>query len=146
MAVFKDPDGNSWTIEVNYSKHKRFKREVGFNIFKIVEKDDDSLASLLGDLERLFACVWICIEKQCDERGVTEDEFGELLRGDSLEEACNAFLDACIDFFPNPNQRKAIRSLLRKMKDAGNKMWGIQAEAFDALDIDGVTLTQKSSS
>ena len=57
--------------------------------------------------------------------GVTDEEFGRSLAGESIEEATRAFLDELVDFFPG-----AKRLFLKKAVELSRKFGGEMTEAL----------------
>lgn len=65
-----------------------------------------------ANLLRLVDAVYVLCREQCQEKQLSDAQFGELLAGTSIEGMRRAFAMAVIDFFPNAPLRESLRSLL----------------------------------
>ena len=69
----------------------------------------DTIDRVANDPILLCDILWVLCEGQAKASGVTDEDFGSSLAGDSIEEATRAFLDELVDFFPG-----ARRLVLKK--------------------------------
>ena len=104
MRTFKDNSGRTWTVELNVHQMKRIRARLGVDLVDIL---------------------WVCVEEEAKAAGVTDEQFGRSLAGDSIETATAAFLDELVDFFPG-----ARRLFLKKAVDLARKY---TAETKDVL-------------
>lgn len=65
-----------------------------------------------SNLLHLVDAVYVLCREQCQEKQLTDVQFGELLAGSSIESMRRAFALAVIDFFPNAPLRESLRSLI----------------------------------
>lgn len=136
MASFEDGSGRTWVMTITGAEMIQMKRELGVNICKdMTSTDDDSIAAVLCDPERLIGCMWICLESQLDELNIDEMGFARLLQGDVLNSAAKAFIEAVSDFFPNPQQRRAVKALLGKGMEMGPALQEAIADKFEGMNV-----------
>lgn len=112
MASFKDRDGHEWQIDVTVSTVKRVRSLCDIDLMKTAE--GDALGKLLTDPVELVDVLYAVCQPQCEQRNVTDIQFGESMAGDCIESASLALLHAVIDFFPNPRDRANLKEALSR--------------------------------
>ena len=101
---------------------KRVRHLLGIDLVNVISlgKDGgvatDVLDKIAGDPVMLVDVLWVLCEGQAKAAGVTDDDFGSSLAGDSISDATRAFLDELVDFFPG-----ARRLFLKKAVDLARK-------------------------
>lgn len=116
MATFRDGNGREWHINVTVADVKRVKEQTGLLLTCLVEDKLMPLATLVSDPVKLVDTVWVLIEPQAKAAGLTDEQFGQSLSGDSVDQMANAFMEALTDFFPK-RQSAMLKTLLTKQKD-----------------------------
>lgn len=116
MATFRDGNGREWHINVTVADVKRVKEQTGLLLTSLVEDKLMPLATLVSDPVKLVDTVWVMIEPQAKAAGLTDEQFGQSLSGDSVDQMANAFMEALTDFFPK-RQSAMLKTLLTKQKD-----------------------------
>jgi hypothetical protein len=74
----------------------------------------ESLMKLATDPYTTANVLYLLCEAQCEKAGVTDEQFGEALAGDVIDEAAQALMDELVDFFPK-RQREALRTMLARI-------------------------------
>ncbi|MFO7971921.1 MAG: hypothetical protein R6U40_09240, partial [Desulfobacterales bacterium] len=72
-----------------------------------------TLERLADDPVLLVDVLYVLCEEQAQRDGVSDEDFGRGLRGDALDAAARAFLEALADFCPSRKAR-LIRGLVEK--------------------------------
>ena len=132
MRTFKDREGRTWSIALNVHQMKRIRAHLGIDLVNVIALDADGKVKvdlvdrIANDPCLLVDILWVCVEEEAKEAGVTDEQFGRSLAGDSIEDATKAFLDELVDFFPG-----ARRLFLKKAVDLARKYTG---EMTDALE------------
>ena len=132
MRTFKDCEGRTWSIALNVHQMKRIRAHLGIDLVNEIALDADGKVKvdlvdrIANDPCLLVDILWVCVEEEAKEAGVTDEQFGRSLAGDSIEDATKAFLDELVDFFPG-----ARRLFLKKAVDLARKYTG---EMTDALE------------
>ena len=122
MRQFTDTKERVWDVELNVRQMKRVRDVLGIDLVNVIQagKDGavatDTLDRVANDPILLVDILWVLCEGQAKAAGVTDDDFGSSLAGDSISDATRAFLDELVDFFPG-----ARRLFLKKAVDLARK-------------------------
>lgn len=116
MASFKDNMQREWTLCISVATIKRVKELTGVNLGLLLNDEMSLLQRVLGDPIELVNVVYAICQHDCDRMGITDEQFGEALAGDSFEHCIDAFMEAVIDFFPS-RQGKILRAIVNKTND-----------------------------
>ncbi len=136
MHVFKDNKGRGWEVVLDVRQVRRVRAALGIDLANVIALSKDGSVDV-GVVDRiandpclLADVLWVLVEGQAKADGVTDEEFGASLAGDSIEEAARAFLDELVDFFPG-----AKRLFLKKAVELSRKFAGETEEVLKkALD------------
>ncbi len=158
MHSFKDANGKAWEININVATVRRLRGSVlKLDLMALVEDKCKPLAKLIGDPCDLVDVLYLLCQEQADKLGITDEDFGRALGGDSLEQAANAFYEEYIDFFPDAKVRANLRKMLTKVKEIGTILnqgmdkkldeidAAIAAEAIQKMSMDSLTSAPASS-
>ena len=122
MRQFTDTKERVWDVELNVRQMKRVRDVLGIDLVNVIQAGKDG-AVATDTLDRvangpilLVDILWVLCEVQAKAAGVTDDDFGSSLAGDSISDATRAFLDELVDFFPG-----ARRLFLKKAVDLARK-------------------------
>ena len=122
MKTFTDNTGRVWEVELNIRQMKRVRDILGIDLVNVISANKDgsvstdTLERVANDPILLVDILWVLCEGQAKAAGVTDDDFGSSLAGDSIADATRAFLDELVDFFPG-----ARRLFLKKAVDLARK-------------------------
>lgn len=120
MHSFKDELGRSWSVRITNRTIRDVKDRNGIDLRELLNDECRPLLALISDSLRLSDVLYTACRDQALELGVTVDDFLDGFFGDVSERAGEAFCSAFVDFFPNPQLRKAIHDMLgltRKLRD-----------------------------
>ena len=132
MRTFKDNEGRTWSFALNVYQMKRVRARLGIDLVNVIALDPDGKVKvdlvdrIAGDPCLLVDILWVCVEEEAKKAGVTDEQFGRSLAGDSIEEATRAFLDELVDFFPG-----AKRLFLKKAVELSRKYAGEMTVALE---------------
>lgn len=135
MRTFKDNQGRSWEIALNVYEMKRIRGVLGIDLVNVIalDKDGDVKVDLIDRIANdpclLVDILWVIVEAQAKEDGVSDIDFGSSLAGEAIESATKAFLDELVDFFPGAKRlflEKAV-GLSRKYTE---ELTGVLKEAL----------------
>ena len=132
MRTFKDNEGRTWSFALNVYQMKRVRAHLGIDLVNVIALDPDGKVKvdlvdrIAGDPCLLVDILWVCVEEEAKAAGVTDEQFGRSLAGDSIEEATRAFLDELVDFFPG-----AKRLFLKKAVELSRKYAGESTAALE---------------
>ncbi len=119
MRSFADNGGRTWSIAVNFWTCRQVRDRVGVDLFKLIENNLTPLADLLNDPVKFCDVLFVLASDQAKAAGVTDEQFGRSLGGDSYGQAQTAFFEALIDFFPDARARDAMRKILTAARRTG---------------------------
>lgn len=89
MKTFTDNTGRVWTLAVNVAAIKRVRALCGVDLTAIVELDKNNnpdtklLEQLSSDPVLLVDVLYAVCKSECDQKGVTDEEFGMAMAGDA---------------------------------------------------------------
>ena len=134
MKTFTDNKGRTWEVALNIRQMKRVRDVLGVDLVNVISatKDGgvstDTLERVANDPILLVDILWVLCENQAKEAGISDEDFGSSLAGESVEDATRAFLDELVDFFPG-----ARRLYLRKAVDLARKYERESAEVLQKV-------------
>ena len=134
MKTFTDSKGRVWEVELNIRQMKRVRDTLGIDLVNVISANKDgsvstdTLERVANDPILLVDILWVLCEGQAKPSGVTDEDFGSALAGDSIEDATRAFLDELVDFFPG-----ARRLYLKKAVDLARKFQSESAEVLQKV-------------
>lgn len=129
MPSFKDNQGREWLIRIDVSAIRRVRSKYGIDLANVFS-DSAEIDKLQSDVCATVDVIHELVIDQATTLGVTPEQFGQSLAGDSLEAACEAFVGAALDFLPQSKRR-----LLQQVVD-GQREIQTQAERKFQTAID----------
>ena len=93
MRNFKDNRGRSWQIALNVYEMKRVRAILGVDLVNVIAlgKDGkvqvDLIDRIANDPCLLVDILWVLVEAEAKEQGVSDVDFGSSLAGAAIEEA-----------------------------------------------------------
>ena len=154
MHNFKDSTGREWRLVINVNEVKRVRAALGIDLANVISigKDgavvDGFIDRLANDPCLLVDILWVLVEAQAKEAGISDVEFGSSLAGESIETATRAFLDELVDFFPGARHLflKKILELIRTKVDAATASLGQVLESPEFAEAAKEFLNSSTSS
>jgi hypothetical protein len=125
MRTFKDANDREWTIkldaptilriravtcDVERCKHLQGRGCMGVDLG---DRTGEAQRQLRGDVVMLVNTLYLLCQKEAQERGVSDEQFGACLVGDAIERATIAMDEAIADFFQE-STRKILRAVAAK--------------------------------
>jgi hypothetical protein len=132
MQAFRDGSdkAHEWLLHINVASIRRVRAATGVDLAALPAS---GLGEFLSDVVKFVDVLWVLVEPQAKERGVSDEDFGASLSGDSLVRAAEAFVEELIDFFPAP-RRGPLREMVKKgrqLDDVMARMAGEEMARFD---------------
>lgn len=118
---FSDINGNEWTVKVTVGSLRRAIEVAGIDLLNLFGKEgaeegeQPPIVRFFQDFDSLGRALFAVVKPEADQRGIDLDQFLEGLAGDAIEQARKSLLDACVDFFPSPAQRRAYRTIVEEV-------------------------------
>jgi len=117
MAMFTDNAGRAWNVHIDVGAIRRVRTAAGVLLTDLVSGNLYRRVFLEPALVAEIA--WGIVQPQAAGMKVGEDQFFEAMRGDVLDAARIAILDALPDFIPG-----RLRPTLAAMREAETKALG----------------------
>ena len=133
MKTFTDCVGRTWTVTINVGTIKRVKTMIGINLLEAIT--DDLAEKLKNDVCLLVDVLYVICKNEADAKNITDEQFGEAMAGDALENATNAFLDELIDFFP-AEKKMILRKAINKVNQAEKKALEMGNKYIENMEIE----------
>jgi len=136
MRVFKDNAGRSWTIAIHVAAVKRVRGLLSLDLYSLLDERFAGLAKLLADPVDFVDVLYVLCKDDADRLGITDEDFGRAMAGDSIEHARNAFLEEYADFFPDPRVRAGLRKVMAASAKVRDRIMSLMESRLDAIDPD----------
>ena len=107
VAQWTDREGRQWSTAISVNTIKRVRDLAGVNLLAVFE--GPLLQQLAEDPVLLVNTLYAVSKAQADERRLTDEAFGELLVGDTIEDAAAALVRGIADFFPQDRRGVLLR-------------------------------------
>lgn len=134
MRSFTDSAGRAWDVVINVAAVKRVRGLLGVDLNGLITDGARPLAALLDDPCKLVDVLYVLCREQAEAAGVTDEQFGAAMGGDSLAHAADAFLEELIDFFRDPRARASLRRLIAAGKQAASLAMDEAERVIQSLD------------
>jgi hypothetical protein len=143
MKTFRDTTGREWAITIDVNAIKRVMKSafdylgepLKVNLLALVEPDSDLLKKIIGYPPLVCDIAYALCKPQCDEKGISDEEFGRSMGGDVLERVLDLILEETVDFFPQ-NRRAVLRKVLSKSRTFAEKAKALMAARLEAGELD----------
>jgi hypothetical protein len=114
MKTFVDATGRTWVVAVNVAAIKLVRGLIGVDLYRLFTDGGKPFGDLLSDPVQLVDALYCLCREECRQRGMSDEDFGRLMAGETLSLATDALVGSLIDFFPNPTTRKAVTEIVEK--------------------------------
>jgi len=132
-AFWTDRQDRRWSTAITVGPLKRVRDLVDVNLLDVF--DGVLLGRLADDPVLLANTLYAVCKPQADERGVSDEAFGELLVGDAIEDAAQALVHGIACFFPQ-GRRAALTSLWTKLKHVQTETLTMATGKLDSPRMD----------
>lgn len=114
MASFKDNKGESWEVNITVATVLDVKSKLGYDLAAIADNPDPSadFAILTKNMGMFVDVLSVVCEEQALARGLDGRGIAKRWDLNVFKLAVDAFQEAYVDFFLNPQQQKKARALL----------------------------------
>ncbi len=136
MKTFKDTESREWQIAVNVASIKRVRDLAGVDLLAIVE--GTLLERLAADPVMLVDVIYALCKPQSDQRQVTDEQFGQAMAGDAIEQATAGLLEELTDFFPNRRDRASLRRVLETTRGAMERARDLIEQRIESGEIEKI--------
>lgn len=144
MRSFTDNAGRTWTIAVNVNAIKRVRGLLGLDLLDLV--GGGLLEKLFGDPVLLSDVVYAVCRPEADAKGVTDEDFGRAMAGDTIEHATKALLEELVDFSPSPRDRANLQRVLQTTWQALDKARDVITAKLATVDAEALVVQALATS
>ena len=122
MRTFKDKEKKDWGVSITVGSLKRVKELLKIDLIEGAsdKKEDNIFIKISTDPIMLVDIIYVLCKPEADKLGISDEQFGGLMNGDSVEEATAVFIEELIDFFPTA-RRPMLRTMTEKIKHLESK-------------------------
>lgn len=138
MRSFKDSKGDIWDVAIHITAERRLRSRLNFSLIDLAKDKFIGLADFLGDPIRLVDVLYVICEDQCRERGISDEDFGRRMFGDTITKATQAFLEELTDFFPEPEVRAALDLILKTGRKVAQGILANSLKQLQAMDLESL--------
>ena len=143
MKTFRDTAGREWAITVDVNAIKRVMKApiehmgepLKVNLLALVEPDSDLLKKVVEYPPLVCDIAYALCKPQCDEKNVTDEDFGRAMAGDAIDLAATALLEELVSFFPK-GRRELLAKALGKLKQLESIALAAAAEKLDGPELE----------
>lgn len=132
-SLWIDNLDRTWSTAITVNTVKRVQQLTGVNLLAVF--DGGLLNRLADDPILLVNTLYAVCKPQADQRDVTEEAFGELLVGDTIERAAEALVRGIIDFFPS-DRREVLGRLWTATGKAQTEAFKLVTSKLDTQNIE----------
>lgn len=137
MQQFTDARNRQWNIEVNVASIKRVKSLLDVDLMGVIA-DQSMLPRLYEDPILLCNILYAICKPQCDERGITDEQFGEGLSGDPIDQATKGLVREVANFSPRPRLRAMLNEILNKVDVRIDREMSLAEARIQSGEIDKI--------
>lgn len=133
MATWKDKNGKDWNCEITIKTLKQIKQRLGIDLLE----PQESIKKLIADKYLLCNVLYLAHEDICKQLNITDEDFGGLLVGDTIDDATKALIDSLISFFP-VQQREMLAKITNKREQVMAAIYQKMGQEIDNLPMEKV--------
>lgn len=131
MKTFTDTEGRHWNIKGTLGAFERVKTACGVDMLDL--PTTQKCLQQISDVFALGRVLYVMCEDQCQERGVTPEQFADAFNADTLHAASEALIEEVI-FFCRKELRPALQMALDKARQAERKMLDTVKERIGSME------------
>ena len=136
MNSFKDAAGRTWGVEITVATIRRVRALLSVDLLGVFGGDDPIIARLYSDPVLLCDLLYVICEPRLKETGVTDEQFGEAMRGDCIGEATRALVGALVDFCQSPKERENLRAVVAMFERKMDAQLGMASEMIKSGQLE----------
>lgn len=107
--MWKDKEGREWSTTITVNTVRRVRELTG--VLLTDAADSDLIEKLYTDVLLLCDVLYAICKPRADQRDINAEQFGELLANETIDQACESFMEDLVGFFPSGRRQRAERIL-----------------------------------
>lgn len=144
MKTFKDNKGQEWDVAVTVASAETLRDTLNIDILTFGKEEDPASARCMPmvvhrleqDVSLLVDVLFVICQRQARERGVSDEAFGHLLGGESLDQAATALQDEILAFTRDPNARKTLVRVIQRFRKRRDQVMKELDESLSETELD----------
>ncbi len=116
MQTFKDEQGRTWKLKATVNAIQRIKDQADVDLLRLLD-DKTIIGEAISNPVTFVAMLWAWCEPEAMTHGVSPEQFGELIYGDTFDAALTAFQLELPSFFPQ-HRRIMVEQMIRRTMQA----------------------------
>jgi hypothetical protein len=136
MKTFTDSGGRTWTVAIHVTAVKRVRAALGIHLAELITGPFDALGEFLADPVKLVDTMYVLCRDEAERAGVSDEDFGRAMAGDSLLFAREALVAELVAFLPDAHARDSLRKLLDTANRVADARASLLAHEVDSFDVD----------
>ncbi len=137
MKQFTDSKKRRWDVSVTVAAIKRVRTLLEVDLLDILG-NGELITKLVTDPVLLVDVLYVMCKPQADEQGVSDEQFGEAMAGEPINDATRALLEDLANFSPNPAIRKNMRRVVEAAWKAEEKAGEVLTERLDGGELEKI--------
>ncbi|MGL6193551.1 MAG: hypothetical protein ACRC2T_01870 [Thermoguttaceae bacterium] len=137
MKTFKDNKGRQYEVNINIAQIKRVKGVLEADLLDL----DATFLRLIADPIFLVDVLYVLCKSQADSFGVSDEDFGEAMAGDTIGLAKIALVEELRNFFPSREEREAAGMAIQKGIELRNAMRKMGLKMLETANTDEIVQT-----
>ena len=133
MPNFTDTEGRTWTVRITVAEIKRVRAALDVDLLDLA--DGRLIRRLMDDPVLLCDALYVLVQPQAEEAGVSDEEFGAAMGGEAIARATEAMVEALTDFIP-PRRARLIRTAMRHTERLEETALRIAEEKLESGDLE----------
>lgn len=136
MKTFTDKNGKDWLITIDVEAVHQCREQLDVDVVGLVDDGMAGLGKLLVDPVTFTNVVYVICKEEAEKQNLDLRAFRKSLGGPSLLQASDAFVEALIDFFPDPRQRAGLTKVIEKARKLSSLAMEQADAKIDAVDVE----------
>lgn len=132
MHTFQDLTKREWRIIITVGAIRRVQQLTGVDLLEAITTDLPQ--RLVHNPVLLVDILYALCKPQAEKDGITDEQFGEAMGGDSIESATTAFLEELVDFFPQ-RRRELLQKAVAKHQELEMAVLAEADKRLDGIDV-----------
>jgi hypothetical protein len=134
MNTFVDREKRTWNMTITVGDVARVRKRLGVDLAALANDKFQALGDLLSDPCRFVDVLYVILEPQAKDLGLSEDDFGCGFAGDSIMHAANSFVAEFADFQRNPKLRRQIHEMWAAAQRVEDRLLAESARLIASID------------
>jgi len=134
VKTFRDARDREWTVEVTVATVERVLAEADVDMLDT--GDENVFLQMTTQPVRIVHVLYAVLKPQMEAKGLSCEEFADGMKGDAIARASEALTEEWLDFFPDPAERRALRTAMAKTKAFHEKVRAAALKEIESPELE----------